>query len=234
MGFRGGSYREIHALPHGGRLHCHHIIPRESLLAVGLDPNLGPVIQIVDDDHRDTDTWGRLKRAQDARARITDMLRRDDYDGALQAGIEDIRSNFGDRYDGAIAEARRYYPTWRRTTTASTGAVPTGAVPTGGADHTGGPTAAGSGDVTVLVTRLTHYLETLDRHNRSIQQAYDRACESLANLQRVWGGEAARDFYAHFGSTTEALERYLEGSKGIRAVLEERLAALREADRPAV
>lgn len=62
MGFRGGSYRDIHTLPHGGKLHCHHIIPKGCLRTAGLDPRRGPVIQMVDEDHKGTDTWAWAKR----------------------------------------------------------------------------------------------------------------------------------------------------------------------------
>lgn len=162
------------------------------------------------------------KGASTKRAQITGKLRLGDFDGALQAGIADVRAVCGDRYDGAIAEAEQYHATWRPAP--STGAQ----APT----TTGGLMNQGQGDVTLLVTRLTSYLAALDRHTAAIQQAYDHACESLANLQRVWGGEAAQDFYRQFGSSTEAMERYLTGARQIREVLEERLTTLREADRP--
>lgn len=226
MGFRGGSYRDVHALSHNsedGLLQCHHLIPKKSLQDVGLNPDLGPAIQMTYADHKDTETWGKRRKARAALARITERLRRGDYDGTLQDGIADVRSLAGDRYDGAIAEAERYHAGWRPKAPASIGGAP----PRGGA-----PMADGQANVTVLVNRLSHYVEVLDRHTVAIQQAYDQACESLANLQRVWGGEAAQEFYTRFGSTTEALERYLDGARGMREILEERLTSLRQADRP--
>ena len=42
MAPRGGSYREIHSLPHDfedGRTECHHLIPADCLQAVGIDPH---------------------------------------------------------------------------------------------------------------------------------------------------------------------------------------------------
>lgn len=88
------------------------------------------------------------------------------------------------------------------------------------------------GDVSLLLTRLTRYSEALDRHTATIQQAYDRAQESLANLRRVYAGAAADDFFSHWNRTTEALERYLEGARGIKEILDARISTLREADRP--
>lgn len=80
--------------------------------------------------------------------------------------------------------------------------------------------------------RLTRYLEVLERHNLAIQRAYENAMESLAHLRQVYSGAAAGDFMSHWERTSEALERYLQGSQGIKVILEERLSALREADRP--
>lgn len=88
------------------------------------------------------------------------------------------------------------------------------------------------GDVSLLIERLTSYSQALDRHTVAIQRAYDKAQESLANLRRVYAGAAAEDFLAHWDRTTQALERYLEGSRRIKETLEARLATLREADRP--
>ena len=88
------------------------------------------------------------------------------------------------------------------------------------------------GDVSLLVTRLTSYSQALDRHNEAVQQAYDRAQESLANLRRVYAGAAAEDFLSQWDRTTEALERYLQGARDIKEILEARLASLRQADRP--
>lgn len=64
MGFRGGSYREVHALPHNaadGPLQCHHLIPNRALKDAGLDPDLGPAIQMTYSDHKDTETWDKLR-----------------------------------------------------------------------------------------------------------------------------------------------------------------------------
>lgn len=88
------------------------------------------------------------------------------------------------------------------------------------------------GDVSLLVTRLTSYSEALDRHNQAIQAAYDQAQESLANLRRVYAGAAAEDFLSQWDRTTQALERYVQGARRIKDILDARLSTLREADRP--
>lgn len=88
------------------------------------------------------------------------------------------------------------------------------------------------GDVTELIRRLRRHCEVLDRHNAEVQRAYEKALESLAHLRRVWAGAAADDFMSHWARTTEAFEHYMEGSRRIKALLEERLTTLSAADRP--
>lgn len=88
------------------------------------------------------------------------------------------------------------------------------------------------GDLSVLIERLTSYSQALDRHNVAMQRAYDNAQASLARLRSVYGGAAAKDFLSRWDHTTETLEQYLEGARQIKETLEERLATLRQADRP--
>lgn len=115
--FRGGSYQEIHnairghhELPDGDLLHCHHIIPQQSLKACGLDPSKGPSIQMVRSDHVDTGTYGKDEDAVELRQQITERLSAGDVDGAYTLGVHDVRSaEFGPRYEQALEEAERYY-----------------------------------------------------------------------------------------------------------------------------
>lgn len=88
------------------------------------------------------------------------------------------------------------------------------------------------GDVSLLIERLTSYSKALDRHTAAIQQAYDKAQDSLAHLRQIYAGAAADDFLTHWDRSTEALERYLKGSRRIKETLEARLATLQEVDRP--
>lgn len=89
------------------------------------------------------------------------------------------------------------------------------------------------GDVSLLLSRLNRYAEALERHNVAVTRAYGNTLEPLSHLRKVWGGAAAEDFMAHWDRTTAALEHYVEGSRQISELLEARIAALREADRPA-
>lgn len=223
--FRGGLYEDLHRLDHSPDLHCHHIVPQAALREAGMEPNRSPAVQMQSRDHRDTRSYGGRANAKRYRQRILELLSSGGYDEAVQLGADEVRQKWPGKYDAAIGEAlaadreeqaRKVGPVGRPDAATTRAA----------------PMTEGQANVTLLVNRLAHYLETLDRHNAAIQQAYDHACESLANLQRVWGGEAAQDFYTRFGSTTEAMERYLEGSRRVREVLEQRLSTLRQADRP--
>lgn len=87
-------------------------------------------------------------------------------------------------------------------------------------------------DVTELVKRLTSHSEALGRHTESMRQAFDTVQESLANLKRVWHGEAAEWFYAEWARSMAGIERWLEGARQIKLLLDDRLDSLRAADQP--
>lgn len=88
------------------------------------------------------------------------------------------------------------------------------------------------GDVTLLLSRLRSYSAALDRHTLAVQRAYDKAQESYTHLRRMWGGDAAQEFYEHWDRTTEAFERYLNGARRIKETLDARIESLSEADQP--
>lgn len=237
MAFRGGLYYQVHELAKqqahqisdGTRLECHHLLAHQCLVRAGLDPSRGPAMWMTVADHLKTSSWGNRPSAKRWRARTDELLAADQYDTALAREIQDIRGVAGPKYDAGIEEALTADRQERARRTPKADAEGPG--PTVGAPARG-DTSTGQGDVTLLVTRLTSYSEALDRHNMAIQRAYENAQESLAKLRRVYGGAAAEDFFVHWDRTTQALERYLEGARSIKEVLEARLSALRESDRP--
>lgn len=87
------------------------------------------------------------------------------------------------------------------------------------------------GDVTDLVKRLISYSEALDRNVTAMQQAFDKVQESFANLRRVWAGDAAETFYVDWMQTADGLEGTFESGRRLMALLDERLASLRLAER---
>lgn len=87
-------------------------------------------------------------------------------------------------------------------------------------------------DVTQLVRALESYSRELERHNAKVASAYSRLENSLHQLSRVYEGTAAREFQSHWLRTKSGLAEYNRGSKSISRLLNERLAALKAADRP--
>lgn len=238
MSFRGGLYQQVHELAKqqahqvadGTRLECHHLLARQCLVRAGLDPDRGPAIWMTLAEHLKTSSWGNRPSAKRWRAKTNELLAAGQYEAALAREIEDIRGVAGSKYDAPLEEALaadRKERARREPEVSSEGSGVIDGAPARSDASTG------RGDVSVLVTRLTSYLEALDRHNLAIQRAYEQAQESLSNLRRVYRGAAADDFLAHWDRTTEALERYLQGARSIRETLEGRLSTLREADRPA-
>lgn len=88
-------------------------------------------------------------------------------------------------------------------------------------------------DVSELVNRLTRHSEALGRHIAIIQQAFNQIQqESYANLRRVWHGETAEWFYSQWDRSMEGIERYLEGARQSKMLVDEHLESLRAADLP--
>ena len=87
-------------------------------------------------------------------------------------------------------------------------------------------------DVTQLVNALERYSRELERHNAKVAEAYGRLERSLQKLGRVYEGTAAREFQSHWLRTKRGLTEYNRGSHNISRLLDERLAALKAADRP--
>jgi uncharacterized protein YukE len=88
-------------------------------------------------------------------------------------------------------------------------------------------------DLTRLVNALESYSRELDRHNAQVADAYHQLEQALARLSGVYEGTAAREFKAHWARTKSGLHEYTDGAQAIRSLLDQRLSALKEADRPA-
>jgi uncharacterized protein YukE len=87
-------------------------------------------------------------------------------------------------------------------------------------------------DVTQLVRALDRYSRELDRHNALVADAFRGLERSLGRLSSVYEGVAAREFKAHWARTQAGLRDYESGARSIGGLLDERLQALRAADRP--
>jgi tRNA G37 N-methylase TrmD len=64
----------------------------------------GPGILMDKADHQKTRSWGRSKSAQKYRQKQKDLIDQGKMDDAIQMDIDDIQSQFGDKYDDHILE----------------------------------------------------------------------------------------------------------------------------------
>ena len=87
-------------------------------------------------------------------------------------------------------------------------------------------------DVTQLIRALESYSRELERHNTKVAGAYRDLERSLSKLSSVYEGVAAREFQSHWLRTKAGLTEYNRGSQNISRLLNERLTALKAADRP--
>lgn len=87
-------------------------------------------------------------------------------------------------------------------------------------------------DVTQLVRALEGYSRELERHNAKVSRAYNDLERALSKLSGVYEGVAAREFQSHWLKTKSGLAEYNRGAQSISRLLNERLAALKAADRP--
>ncbi|MBN1916752.1 MAG: hypothetical protein JW889_02485 [Verrucomicrobia bacterium] len=101
--YRGGEYRRLGA--NEGTVVRHHM-PTDS--ASPLPTGRGPAIQMAPSDHMRTASWGSSRNAVAFRARHAELIRQGRFTEAQRLDIDDVRSSFGSRYDGAIQEMLDY------------------------------------------------------------------------------------------------------------------------------
>lgn len=99
--FVGGAYGRISS--YGGQVHhC----PADSVN--GITTYSGPAIRMLTADHKQTASYGRFASAQKYRAEQARLIAAGKFDKAMQMDIDDIRDNFGSKYNRAIAEMINY------------------------------------------------------------------------------------------------------------------------------
>lgn len=99
--YQGGRYGQLSA---GGGLERHHLIANK---VSSYSEAKGPAIQMEILDHRATASWGRGAAAVRYRAAQKALVDKGDTAGAIWMDIQDIRLNFGSKYDEAIMQALR-------------------------------------------------------------------------------------------------------------------------------
>jgi uncharacterized protein YukE len=82
-----------------------------------------------------------------------------------------------------------------------------------------------------LLQGLTEYGHALERHLGFLKHLFDNLDSHWRQFSSVYEGEAADQFRAGWTRTTESFNEYIEQTDRIGKLLEERIEALREADR---
>lgn len=103
--YRGGSYGDIFTPGEGDKYEVHHM-PADSIN--GLSRDEGPAIKMDKEDHRRTASCGNSKEAKEYRSMQQELIEQGRFMEAVQMDIDDIRENFGDKYDVAIQEMLDY------------------------------------------------------------------------------------------------------------------------------
>lgn len=114
--YRGGAHGDPKkgtgtSSPSGDELFSHHTPAKDAYKGSGLDPADGPAIQMLQEDHVDTHTYGRGGLA--GREAQRKLLEGGNFDQAFELDVDDIKQIAKDRgdpqrYDEAIKEARAY------------------------------------------------------------------------------------------------------------------------------
>ncbi len=102
----GGSYRQVRDANAGGQVHH---IPADSISPLPKDD--GPGIFMTTPDHQRTGSWGRGADQRAYRNKQKQLIDNQGWDGfkdAMQMDIDDLRKNFGDKYDPGINQALGY------------------------------------------------------------------------------------------------------------------------------
>lgn len=68
----------------------------------------GPAISMTPADHRQTASWGRGEEAKAYREKQKQLIEQGRFKEAQQMDVDDIRSNFGDKYDREISQMQDY------------------------------------------------------------------------------------------------------------------------------
>jgi uncharacterized protein YukE len=86
-------------------------------------------------------------------------------------------------------------------------------------------------DLSRLLTGLERYRDELQRHEQKVRSEFSGVSKRMSHLNSIYEGAAATEFKSHFARSQRSLNDYLEGTRRIQGVLDERIQKLREADR---
>lgn len=86
-------------------------------------------------------------------------------------------------------------------------------------------------DARILLKGLDEYRRVLDQHSSLLKMEFDTVETRWQQFSEHYEGEAADQFRAGWIRTTDNFKDYIEQTERIRRLLEERIEALRDADR---
>jgi uncharacterized protein YukE len=86
-------------------------------------------------------------------------------------------------------------------------------------------------DARVLLQGLQEYNRALDRHSGMLKLRFHYLDSHWLQFSSVYEGDAADQFRAGWTRTNHSFMEYIEQTDRIQKVLEERIEALREADK---
>jgi uncharacterized protein YukE len=86
-------------------------------------------------------------------------------------------------------------------------------------------------DSTILLAGLVEYHRRLEQHVIRLEQEYQELDKRWQAFSKVYEGDAAEQFRAGWRRTGDGFRVYVEQSRRIMKVLEERIESLREVNR---
>lgn len=104
----GGSYRSLKRDKNGKMYdseEIHHMPAKKSSL---LSEGDGPAIRMEKRDHERTASWGRAKKSQVYRLKQENLIKAGKFREAIQMDVDDLKVQFGNKYDKGIREMWEY------------------------------------------------------------------------------------------------------------------------------
>ena len=87
-------------------------------------------------------------------------------------------------------------------------------------------------DSRALYNGLVNYRQTLEKHLADVTSEYEELGNMWSRFSSVYEGDAADQFRQNWMRTTSVFQEYITQTAAINRLLEERITALGEADRP--
>jgi hypothetical protein len=103
--YKGGAHAIMKG-PVGDGLDSHHMPSADASAPFPRD--MGPAIKMDPEDYRETASYGSSPAAVRYRATQRKLIQNGNFTAAFAMDVADIRSQFGSKYDGAIAQATAY------------------------------------------------------------------------------------------------------------------------------